>query len=245
MDSKQYIKDLAKKCEPLFAYSENNVKKFFEGNPSKQELIDYFLPRMMNERMNCTNIAQSVSEAADDWSGEKMMLHAKQVLDEARHFKMVIDIIEHLNDGPINVTACMEAMRKKETASREQGGGLRPAHVLQKWHANKDPLALALYQFIGEGRAARNWDMIAKCATDPFLASQYAKIAKDEKFHFNIGKQELLELINDNNLERANAIAEDIIDDLMTLGLAKRYYVDPSLVSLNSCPKSYFELGTP
>lgn len=244
MDAKQFIKDLSKKCEPLFSYSENNVKKFFEVERDKQELIDYFLPRMMNERMNCTHIAQSVADADDDWSGEKMMLHAKQVMDEAKHFKMVVDIIEHLNGGPIDVPACIDAMRKKETASQEEGGGLRPAHVLKKWHANKDPLALALYQFIGEGRAARNWDMIAKSATDPFLASQYAKIAKDEKFHFNIGKQELAELINEHNVDRANQIADDIIDDLMTLGLAKRYYVDPSLVSLNSCPKSYFELAT-
>lgn len=241
MDAKQFIKDLTRQCEPLFVFSENNVKKFFDKKPETQELIDYFVPRMMNERMNCTLVAQSVADADDDWSGEKMMLHAKQVLDEAKHFKMVIEILEHLNGGPINVPACMQAMREKEKASHEQGGGLRPAHVLAKWTANKDPLALALYQFIGEGRAARNWDMIARCATDPFLASQYAKIAKDEKFHFNIGRRELENLITDENADRARAIAADIIDDLMTLGLAKRYYVDPNLVSLNSCPKSVFE----
>lgn len=243
MNTKEYLRSLEKKCEPLFSYSENNVKKFFAGNPDRQELIDYFLPRMMNERMNCTHIAQAVADSDDSWSGDKMMLHAKQVLDEAKHFKMVVEILEHLNDGPIDVPACIAAMREKEKASREQGGGLRPAHVLEKWTANKDPLALALYQFIGEGRAARNWDMIARCATDPFLANQYSKIAKDEKFHFNIGKKELESLISDDNVDRAEQIAEAIIDDLMTLGLAKRYYVDPNLVSLNSCPKSYFELA--
>jgi hypothetical protein len=241
MDVKQYIKELSRQCEPLFVFSENNVKKFFDKKPDNQELIDYFVPRMMNERMNCTLVAQSVADADDSWDGEKMMLHAKQVLDEAKHFKMLIEILEHLNGGPIDVPACMSAMRDKEKASHEEGGGLRPAHVLAKWTANKDPLALALYQFIGEGRAARNWDMIAKCADDTFLANQYAKIARDEKFHFNIGKKELENLITEENVDRANTLANAIIDDLMTLGLAKRYYVDPSLVSLNSCPKSIFE----
>ncbi len=57
-------------------------------------------------------------------------------------------------------------------------------------HKN-DPLALAAYQFIAEGRAERVWNKMAECIQDEFISTTYAKIAKDEGFHSNIGRRAL------------------------------------------------------
>jgi len=242
MDSKAYVKSLAKRCEPLYQYSENNVKMFFQKDPDKSELVDYFLPRMMNERMNCTHIAKKVANLPDNTTPDEMFLLSKQVLDEAKHFKLVVEIIEYLMDQQVDVENCISEMKNKAEKSAKEGGGLRPAHILEKYESSGDALLLALYQMIGEGRAARNWDMIGEVAKDPYLASRYKTIAKDEKFHAKLGRLKLEKLCTDEATQkRADDMAQEIIDDLFTLGLAKRYYVDPSLISLNSCPKSYYQ----
>jgi 1,2-phenylacetyl-CoA epoxidase catalytic subunit len=197
---------------------------------------------MMNERMNCTHISKSISDLPDDTTPEEMYILSKQALDEAKHFKMLVGILEHLNGAPIDIEACIKEMRVKASKSIEEGGGLRPAHIMEKYESSKDPLCLALYQYIGEGRAARNWKMIAETATDPFLAKEYKIISRDEDFHSKIGKKKLEELcISEEVQSRADKIADDIIDDLFTLGIAKRYYIEPELINLNSCPKSYYK----
>ena len=47
---------------------------------------------------------------------------------------------------------------------------------------------MALYQFMAEGRASHVWATMAECANDEYIQTRYARVARDEKFHSNIGR---------------------------------------------------------
>ena len=81
---------------------------------------------------------------------------------------------------------------------------------------------LGLYQLLAEGRAARNWGMMAKCIKDPFIANRYAKIAKDETFHATIGRMELEKLCDTQEAQdEINAVINDFRKDLFAITCAK------------------------
>ena len=76
-------------------------------------------------------------------------------------------------------------------------------------------MALALYQFLAEGRAAVVWQAMAESIPDQYVASRYAKIARDEKFHSNIGRLKLEELLDTPEAQtRAQELVDNFVWDL-------------------------------
>lgn len=189
LTSKEFVAKLAADNEALFRAGELNVRAYFDSKPSKQELVEHFRGRMLNERMNMVEIAARVASMPMDTPAEELQMLSKQALDEAVHFHMVKEVVEYLSGEPLDMNAAVAAEAKKPQA--------KGAALLAKYEADSNPVALALYQFIAEGRAERNWDMMASCIDNEFIASRYAKIARDEGFHSKIGRYKLEQLCDD------------------------------------------------
>jgi rubrerythrin len=207
MQAAQFVEKLEFENEALFRASELQVKSYFDSKPSKAELIDHFKGRMVNERMNMVEISAQIAAAPADADTTELNLLAKQAQDEAKHFRMVKNVIEHISGEKCDVAAAVE-----EHASKLDTKG---AALIKKYGADKNPVMLALYQLMAEGRAARNWAMMSECIEDTFVANTYAKIAKDEKFHASIGRRQLLQLCEDpiaqqQIMEVANAMRKDL-----------------------------------
>lgn len=210
MNSKDFVAKLAQDNEALFKASELNVEAYFASNPSQEQLVEHFTGRMVNERMNMVEIASKVASAPADTSVEELALLSKQALDEANHFRMVKEVIEHITGKEVNVEAAIAAEAAKPTA--------KGAALLAKYEAQNDPLALAAYQFIAEGRAQRVWDKMAECIQDEFISTTYAKIARDEGFHSNIGRRSLELLATDEATQaRIEEIARTMRIDLFAV----------------------------
>ena len=214
MDSKAFVQQLNKQNEALFRASELQVKSYFDSKPSKQELVDHFTGRMINERMNMIEIAAQIASAPADADVTELNLLSKQAQDEAKHFRMVKDVIEHISGAPVDVAAAVE-----EHSTKLDSKG---AALIKKYGGDKDELMLALYQMIAEGRAARNWSMMSECIEDDFVARTYAKIARDEKFHSSIGRRKLIELCDDATAQqRIMEVADEMRKDLFLITCAK------------------------
>ena len=210
MDSKQFVAKLAQENEALFQASELNVEAYFASQPSQEALVEHFVGRMVNERMNMVEIANKVANAPADTSVETLALLSKQALDEANHFRMVKEVIEHITGEEVDVEAAITAEAAKPTA--------KGAALLAKYEAQNDPLALAAYQFIAEGRAERVWQKMADCIQDEFISTTYAKIARDEGFHSNIGRRALELLATDADVQaRVEEIARTMRMDLFAV----------------------------
>ena len=210
MQVKQFVAKLAQDNEALFQASEMNVEAFFASNPSKEVLVEHFIGRMVNERMNMVEIATKVANMPADATAEYCALISKQALDEANHFRMVRDVIEHMTGEKLDVAAAI--------ANEEANPTAKGAALLAKYEAQNDPLALAAYQFIAEGRAERVWNKMAECIQDEFIATTYAKIAKDEGFHSQIGARSLMLLATDEATQaRVEQIARTMRMDLFAV----------------------------
>lgn len=214
MQAAQFIEQLEQGNEAMFRASELQVKSYFDSKPSKDELIDHFKGRMVNERMNLIEISAQVAAAPADADVSELNLLAKQAQDEAKHFRMVKNVIEHISGEKLDV----EAAVKEHSAKLDTKG----AALIKKYGADKDPLMLAVYQLIAEGRAARNWKMMSECIDDTFIARTYAKIAKDEKFHASIGRRQLMKLCEDPvNQQRVMEVVDQMRKDLFLITCAK------------------------
>ncbi len=214
MQAAQFIERLEMGNEAMFRASELQVKSYFDSKPSKAELIDHFKGRMVNERMNMVEIAAQVAAAPANADVNELNLLSKQAQDEAKHFRMVKNVIEHLSGEPCDVEAAVEEHSKKLDT--------KGAALIKKYGADKDPLMLAIYQLIAEGRAARNWKMMSECIEDQFVARTYAKIAKDEKFHASIGRRQLMKMCEDVvNQQRVMEIVDQMRKDLFLITCAK------------------------
>ncbi len=214
MQAAQFIERLEMGNEAMFRASELQVKSYFDSKPSKAELIDHFKGRMVNERMNMVEIAAQVAAAPANADVNELNLLSKQAQDEAKHFRMVKNVIEHLSGEPCDVEAAVEEHSKKLDT--------KGAALIKKYGADKDPLMLAVYQLIAEGRAARNWKMMSECIEDQFVARTYAKIAKDEKFHASIGRRQLMKMCEDVvNQQRVMEIVDQMRKDLFLITCAK------------------------
>jgi rubrerythrin len=210
MDSKQFVAKLAQDNEALFKASEMQVEAYFASNPSQEQLVEHFVGRMVNERMNMVEISAKVASLPASASVEEVTLLSKQALDEANHFRMVKEVIEHITGKELDVEAAITAEAAKPTA--------KGAALLAKYEAETDPLALAAYQFIAEGRAERVWDKMAECIQDEYISKVYAKIAKDEGFHSNIGRRSLELLATDSEVQaRIEQIARTMRMDLFAI----------------------------
>ena len=171
----------------LFDQSRANVRRYFDSNPSKENLVEHFRGRMVNEAMNMKAIAAEVASAPASMDVTELELLTKQAQDEAKHFRMVKEVIEHISGEKVDVDAAFAA----ESAAPQAKG----ASLLDKYGASSDPAALAAYQLVAEGRAEAVWNEMAECVEDEFISSRYAAIAKDEGFHANIGGWKLERLV--------------------------------------------------
>jgi rubrerythrin len=200
MDAKQFVKKLVEDNQALFKASQHNVKEYFDSKPAQEELVEHFVGRMVNERMNMVEISQAIAAMPADTPTEELELLTRQAQDEAKHFRMVKEVIEHMTGKPLDVAAAIAAEAAKPTA---KGAGL-----LAKYGAETDPVALAAYQLVAEGRAEAVWNQMADCIEDEFISTSYAKIAKDEGFHANIGGWKLEKLVQD---AATQARVEDLV----------------------------------
>jgi rubrerythrin len=207
MDAKQFVKKLVEDNQALFRASQHNVKEYFDSKPAQEELVEHFVGRMVNERMNMVEISQAIAQMPADTPTEELELLTRQAQDEARHFRMVKEVIEHMTGQPLDVAAAIAAEAAKPTA---KGAGL-----LAKYGAENDAVALAAYQLVAEGRAEAVWNQMADCIEDEFISTSYAKIARDEGFHANIGGWKLEKLAQDEATQaRVEALVVKMRRDL-------------------------------
>ena len=207
MNSKQFVAKLAQDNEALFQASEMNVEAYFASKPSQEALVEHFIGRMVNERMNMVEIANKVANAPANTSTEDLALLSKQALDEANHFRMVKEVIEHISGVEADLAALGATHGKKMPS---QG-----VFILDKYNAQNDELVLALYQFLAEGRAAVVWQAMAESIEDEYVASRYGKIARDERFHSEIGRMKLEKLCTTPEAQqRALDMTQNFVWDL-------------------------------
>jgi len=189
MNSKQFVAKIVADNQALFQASQHNVRAYFDSKPAQAELVDHFIGRMVNERMNMVEISNAIATMPADADPVELQLMTQQAADEAVHFRMVKEVIEHITGAPVDVAAAIAREASKPTA---KGAGL-----LAKYEAESDPVALAAYQLVAEGRAEAVWNTMAECVEDEFIRKSYAKIAKDEGFHSKIGARKLEQLVTD------------------------------------------------
>ena len=187
LTGKQFVEKLVQDNQALFRASQHNVKAYFDSKPPQQELIDHFVGRMVNERMNMVEISRQVANMPADADPVELQLLSQQAHDEAVHFRLVKEVIEHIQGSPVDVEAAIAREASQNTA--------KGATLLAKYGAETDPAALAAYQLVAEGRAEAVWNQMADCIEDEFISKAYAKIAKDEGFHSKIGARSLEKLV--------------------------------------------------
>lgn len=197
LTGKEFVAKIVADNQALFKASQLNVKAYFDSKPSQQELVDHFVGRMVNERMNMVEISKTISEMPADADPVELELLSKQALDEAIHFKLVKEVIEHIKGETINVEDAINDERRQNTA--------KGAALLAKYGAENDAIALACYQLVAEGRAEAVWNTMAECIEDDFISGRYAKIARDEGFHASIGARKLEQLLK-TDADRAHAL---------------------------------------
>jgi rubrerythrin len=205
--AKQFVAKIVAENEALFKASQINVKAYFDSKPAQEELVQHFIGRMVNERMNMVEISKQVAAMPADADPVELQLLSQQAHDEAVHFRLVKEVIEHIQGFPVDVAAAMAAEAAKPTA---KGAGL-----LAKYDAANDEAALAAYQLVAEGRAEAVWDQMADCIEDEFISGAYRKIARDEGFHAKIGARKLEQLVADADVQaRVEGIVAAMRKDL-------------------------------
>ena len=85
MNAKQFVKQMKKDNQALFTASEMQVEAYFNSNPSQEKLVDHFIGRMVNERMNMVEISKSISTMPADADPVELQNLSKQAYDEAIH----------------------------------------------------------------------------------------------------------------------------------------------------------------
>lgn len=207
MDAKQFVQKIIDENQALFRASQHNVKAYFDSKPAQEELVEHFIGRMVNERMNMVEISNAIANMPADADPVELQLLTQQAHDEAVHFRLVKEVIEHIQGSPVDVQAAIAAESAKPTA---KGAGL-----LEKYGAQDDAAALAAYQLVAEGRAEAVWNQMADCIEDKFISKAYAKIAKDEGFHSKIGARKLEQLATDAETQsRVEALVKQMRKDL-------------------------------
>ena len=209
MNAKQFVKQMKEDNQALFTASEMQVEAYFNSKPTQEQLVEPFVGRMVNERMNMTEISAKIANMPASTPVEELTLLTKQAQDEAKHFGMVRDVIEHITGETLDVEAAIKAEEANPTA--------KGAALLEKYEAATDPIAMAAYQLIAEGRAEAVWNKMAECIQDEYVSTTYAKIAKDEGFHASIGARSLEQLATDTAtqtrvLKLANQMRQDLFE---------------------------------
>jgi rubrerythrin len=210
LEPNEFVKKIRKENQALFEASKMNVKAYFEGDLPKEEMVDHFIGRMVNERMNMSEISMQIANAADDADPKELELLSKQAADEAKHYRMVKEVIEHITGGEIDVADAIRKEREMDTA--------KGATLLQKYGAETDEAVLAAYQLVAEGRAEAVWNQMADTIQDSFISTRYREIAKDEGFHSAIGGYKLRKLATDAETQtRVQRVVEAMRKDLFEI----------------------------
>jgi len=210
LDPKEFVKNIREDNEALFEASKMNVEAYFKSDLSKKEMVDHFVGRMVNERMNMTEISQRVANAPDDMSAKELMLLTRQANDEAKHFRMVKEVIEHISGEEVDVEAELARERELNTA--------KGAVLLEELNCAEDEAALAAYQLVAEGRAEAVWDQMADTIEDNFISTRYRTIARDEGFHSSIGGWKLEQLATTKAVQdRVMKLVEKIRHDMFEI----------------------------
>jgi len=215
LTAKEFVAKIEADNESLFRAGEMQIKAYYEKNAeNKEELIDNFTGRMVNERMNMEEISREIAALPAGTDPKKLILLSKQAHDEAKHFQFVKEVVEYLKGEEIDM---QEAVESHAERLHQKG-----AAMIKKYNCNNNPLMLGLYQLLAEGRAARNWAMMAEVIEDKFISSRYAKIAKDETFHATIGRMELEKLcVTQEAQDEINAVINEFRKDLFAITSSK------------------------
>lgn len=203
MNPSEFVDQLWADTEVVYRASELQIKAFYDSNPAKEHLVKNFTRRMVNERMNLTEIMKSVATSDLGTDPKELLSLTKQALDEANHFRMVRDVVEYMSGETVDMGPTVER-ELNDTA-------VKGAKMLAKYDCENDPIALALYQALVEGQASRNWQMMADTLKDPYLANTYGKIAADERFHSKLGRVQLAKLLD---TEEKQAHAAKLADQM-------------------------------
>ena len=110
LTSKEFVAKLEKENEPLFRASELQIKHYYENVTDKEELIDNFTGRMVNERMNMEEISREVAALPAGTDPQKLILLSKQAHDEAKHFQFVKEVVEYLSGKEIDMQKAVESL---------------------------------------------------------------------------------------------------------------------------------------
>jgi 1,2-phenylacetyl-CoA epoxidase catalytic subunit len=205
--SKEFVSDLRKTFDTLYNVADKTTREYFSTNPSNEELMGYFKIRLFNERWNMVELSQAVANAPVDTPMDELQLLAKQAYDEANHFRMVKEVVEHISGVEADLAELAKTHGKKMPS---QG-----VFILDKYNAQGDELVLALYQFLAEGRASVVWQAMAESIEDEYVSSRYAKIARDERFHSEIGRLKLEKLCTTPEAQaRALEMTQNFVWDL-------------------------------
>jgi rubrerythrin len=210
LNPNEFVKKIRNENQALFEASKMNVKAYFEDDLPEEEMVNHFIGRMVNERMNMSEISMQVANASDDTDPKELELLSRQAADEAKHFRMVREVIEHIKGEKIDVSQALESERKSNTA--------KGAALLEKYDAQQDEAVLAAYQLVAEGRAEAVWNQMADTIQDDFISTRYREIAKDEGFHSAIGGHSLRKLATDEETQnRVQRVVESMRKDLFEI----------------------------
>lgn len=189
MTGKELVKKIQEENAPLFEASMMNIRHWFNDPArTKEEYVLHFQGRLANEYMNMVGVAEAIAKLPVETSVEEMMLLTKQASDEANHFRLVKEVLEHIEGKEIDTSEYLK--REFERKANDKG-----ASTMKSYETDTDEVALAVYQMVAEGRAATSWACMSEIgAYDEVVADKYNKIASDEKFHSNIGALRLEKL---------------------------------------------------
>jgi len=182
LTGKELVAKIREDNKPLFEASMMNIRHWFKDPArTKEEYLLHFQGRLANEYMNMIGIAEAIANLPTSAPAEEMLLLTKQAQDEAVHFRLVKEVLEHITGTEVDTQEYLDREFSRKT--NDKG-----AATLKSYDVANDEVALAIYQLVAEGRASTSWLTMSEIgAYDSFVADKYNKIGKDEAFHSNIG----------------------------------------------------------
>jgi hypothetical protein len=170
--AREFLDDLWESFMPLHQVAEIQTRQFFaERGTDKQELESFFHIRLRNERQNMIELSKKVAELDPLTDPEECRLLAKQAWDEAEHYRIVYEILEHLTGKAPD----LESIWSKVS----EGSVTMGASLIKKYEAHNNPITMHLYQYMAEGRASHVWATMAQCAGDEFIEKHLLKNLAD------------------------------------------------------------------
>jgi len=206
----QFLDELWQSFMPLHRVAEIQTREFFDRfGKDKDMLKKFFHIRVGNERWNMVELAQKVANLPVDVDPNEARLLAKQAWDEAEHYRIVHEILEHLTGEPVDMKA-VYAEHGGDAPDIRMG-----ASLIKKYEAQDNPIMMHMYQYMAEGRASHVWKIMSQVAGDEYIQTRYARVARDEKFHSEIGRLMLEKLcVTEEAQQEALSYVKEMVWDL-------------------------------